>query len=185
MDAGRHQAAFMQRGDTPKKTDPKRVGFRAGEWCVVKIIKMVVQPFAKGFIIDTAIRFEKQRSCLRHIDTTDGLFVGQALGRRAVIGAEPGVQLGSGAVGMPGADIGAHGADFLRLHVTVYAIQHRFKPVLGEQTMIGKHRLDRRLTCDTQRQRVKHLDIESRDPLPQTQSGHDFTEIAIQRARPA
>jgi hypothetical protein len=51
--------------------------------------------------------------------------------------------------------------------------------------MIGKHRLDRRLTCDTQRQRVKHLRIKSRDPLPQTKPGHDFTEISIQRTRPA
>lgn len=96
----------------------------------MQIVKMLFQPFGEGFIVPTSKQPQKLRSRLRHLNAWNGIFREKTFRGGSMIGAEPSVRLGRGAIHMPGAHIGALMGRLDGMRVAIHTIQYGIEPML-------------------------------------------------------
>ena len=74
MHAGGHGHFRMPCGDAPEVPNAKNIGASAFTCRVMKIVKMLFQPFGEGFIVTTSKQPQKLRSRLGQLDAWNGIF---------------------------------------------------------------------------------------------------------------
>lgn len=120
-------------GDAPEVADAESVRLCLGARKVMQIVKMLTEPSAKVRILRATVMLYQGGAASRVVDARDGMVIGQAQGAGTMVGAEPGICLRRGAIGMKGAHVGAQVGFCERLGVAMDAIKRGLQAVAMQE----------------------------------------------------
>ena len=185
MDAWRDGAAGPVDGDAPEVADAEGKGLRAGDGGVVKVVVELAEVFREVRIVVAAEFREERGAEFGEVDLPQGLVIAQAFAARAVVGAEPGVGLDRGAVGVEGHHVGGDRAGMLVAGIAVDAVEDGIAVVLAEPAEVGEHEVDGDASGRADGQAFERGFVEREDAVGRGELGDHLGEIARQLARPA
>ena len=75
VDAGRHGATGIFRGDAPRVSQPEGIGLRTGHGGIVQVVAVFVEVVEEILVILAAEDFQKGLSGFWYIDLLQSLFI--------------------------------------------------------------------------------------------------------------
>ena len=185
MDAGWHGAAGPSCRDAPEGEGAEGVGRRAWLGSVMRVVAVLLQELGETGVVLTAVFLEQRRADLGNRNLQQGVLVAQAFAARAVIGAEPGVDLDGRAVDVERRDVGRYRSGVRIAHAVIDAIKRRSEVVVAQELLICEHRLRGEATSWTEFERTDAFVLERHDAFAGPKLRDHLGEVARQLTFPA
>jgi hypothetical protein len=184
VDAGRHGATGIFRGDAPQVSQPEGIGLRTRHGGIVQVVAVFIEVVEENLIILPAKYFQKGFSGFWDIDLLKSLFIQQPFARCALVGAKPGIRLQWSAIRMERKHIYRNGSDVFILRAGVNAVQNRIQVEIAEQAHIRNHDIDRNAPLWSDRQALQEVFIQRKNTLSWANLLDNFGKISRQNTRP-